>query len=81
MAERLGLGGQVRELKIGASFRPQRSGRNPSGQGQQTFTTIRYDFKPASVDPSQMGSLTVGENKQVSVSVPHTDGMSKTNYG
>ena len=85
MADRLGMGGQVRELKIGASFANKGSGQKAGGRQPQhqgpTFQTVRYDFKPASVDTSQMGTLTVGDNKQINVSMPNTDGAGKTNYG
>ena len=71
MAERLGVGSGEYELKIGASFQ-----RNAT----TAFHTIRYDFKPASVDPNQMGTLSVDDNKTVSVNVPNMDGHQTTNY-
>ena len=40
---------------------------------------IRYDFKPASVDHSRVGSLTV-DDKSVSVRIPNLDGAQTTNY-
>ena len=70
-AERLGLGGKVHELQIGDSF----LNRKP----ETSYQTIRYDFKPASVDPDQMGVLKV-ENRSVNVTMPHIDGQSQTNY-
>ncbi|CAB4068848.1 EAF [Lepeophtheirus salmonis] len=69
----LGLvSGEVRELNIGSSFREN-----------STFHTIRYDFKPASVDPSKMGVLSVGgdSNSSVSVNVPHMNGTGNTHFG
>ncbi len=69
MADRLGLGNQVRELKIGKSFSP---GGDPGGGA---FHTIRYDFKPASVDHNSKEKFTVGEDgKTVAVEVPNIDG-------
>ncbi|KAF7271810.1 ELL-associated factor [Rhynchophorus ferrugineus] len=69
MAEKLGLGNEIRELKIGQSF------TNPKSKA---FHTVRYDFKPASVDTSKKASLDVGDNQQVTVTVPHLDGAGTT---
>nr|CAG4644460.1 EOG090X0IV9 [Lepidurus arcticus] len=60
----LGLGSEVRELRLGSSF----TGKN------NPFHTIRYDFKPASVDTSKMACVEVANNNQVTVTVPHCDG-------
>ncbi|KAK9874224.1 hypothetical protein WA026_002577 [Henosepilachna vigintioctopunctata] len=67
MAEKLGLtiGNEVRELKIGQSF------TNPKSTA---FHTIKYDFKPASVDKNKIATVDVGNNHQVTVTVPHLDG-------
>lgn len=65
MADKLQLGTEVRELKIGQSFTNPRAG---------AFHTIRYDFKPASVDVNKMATVDVGGNNQVTVTVPHLDG-------
>jgi len=72
MAEKFGLNGEVKELKIGRTFE-----KNP---GQSAFHTVRYDFKPASVDSSRDGVLTVDENKSVSITVPHLHGNGQTNF-
>lgn len=64
MAEKLGLGTEERVLKIGQSFTNPRS---------KAFHTVRYDFKPASVDTNKKASLEVGDNHQVTVTVPHLD--------
>jgi len=64
--EKLGLGPEVRELKFGQSF---------AGKGG-SFHTVRYDFKPASVDSTKMATLDVGTNNQVTISIPHSDGAS-----
>lgn len=63
MAEKLGLGNDVRELKIGQSF------TNPKSTA---FHTVKYDFKPASVDNSKKATVDVGSNNQVTVT--HLDG-------
>ncbi|XP_044763676.1 ell-associated factor Eaf [Coccinella septempunctata] len=67
MAEKLGIkfGNEVRELKIGQSF------TNPKSTA---FHTIKYDFKPASVDKNKIATVDVGNNHQVAVTVPHLDG-------
>lgn len=65
MADKLGLGPEVRQLKLGQSFTNPRS---------SSFHTIRYDFKPASVDINKMATVDVGNNNQVTVTVPHLDG-------
>ncbi|KAG8229515.1 hypothetical protein J437_LFUL004921 [Ladona fulva] len=64
MADKLGLGREVRELKLGPSF---------SNKGT-AFHTIRYDFKPASVDLSKMATVDMGQFGSVTVTVPHLDG-------
>lgn len=65
MADKLGLGTEVKELKIGQSF------TNPKSTA---FHTIKYDFKPASVDVNKKANVSVGNNNQVTVTVPHLDG-------
>ncbi|XP_069702975.1 ELL-associated factor 1 [Periplaneta americana] len=65
MADKLGLGREVRELKLGPSFTNSRG---------NSFHTLRYDFKPASVDVSKVATVDVGQNQQVTVTVPHLDG-------
>uniref|UniRef100_A0A0A9YGA6 Ell-associated factor Eaf n=1 Tax=Lygus hesperus TaxID=30085 RepID=A0A0A9YGA6_LYGHE len=58
MAEKLGLGPEVRELKIGDSF----------SSNKIAFHTLRYDFKPASVvSASKHASIEVGANNQITV--------------
>ncbi|XP_066589078.1 ell-associated factor Eaf [Prorops nasuta] len=65
MAERLGLGPDVRELKLGPTFTNNKS---------TAFHTLKYDFKPASVDVSKMARVDVGSNNMMTVTVPHLDG-------
>lgn len=65
MADKLGLGSEIRQLKLGQTFSNPRS---------TAFHTVRYDFKPASVDINKMATVDVGNNNQVTVSVPHLDG-------
>lgn len=57
------------ELRLGASF-----DTNP----RVAFHSIRYDFKPASVDVSQEAALEVGEKNKVTVTVPHIEGSGTT---
>lgn len=65
MADKLGLGNETRELKLGPSF---------SNGKASSFHTIRYDFKPASVDLSKMATVDVRNGNEVMVTVPHLDG-------
>jgi len=66
------FGTGAHQLKIGNSF--QKKG------GNSVYHSIKYDFKPFSVDEEQMGTLEVQENKSVSVQLPHVDGHGSTNY-
>ncbi|OWR52421.1 ell-associated factor Eaf [Danaus plexippus] len=65
MADKHSLNYDVRELKLGSSFT-----NNKTSQ----YHTIKYDFKPASVDVNKMATVDVGTNNQVTVTVPHLDG-------
>lgn len=65
IADKLGLTNEVREIKIGKSF---------GSNGNSCFHTIRYDFKPASVDTKKMAAVDIGEGNQVTVTVPHIEG-------
>lgn len=71
MDNRLKLDSEVRELKLGSTF------TNPNPR--TVFHTLKYDFKPASVDVSKPATLEVGTNKQVTVTVPHLDGSGVPN--
>ncbi|KAM8934676.1 ELL-associated factor 2 [Pelodytes ibericus] len=54
-----------RLLRLGDSFERQpRTG----------FHTIRYDFKPASIDTSCEGDLEVGKGEQVTITLPNLEG-------
>nr|CAG4638856.1 EOG090X0IV9 [Cyclestheria hislopi] len=64
MADKLGLGSEVKELRLGSSFTNKGS----------AFHTFRYDFKPASVDTSKMATVDILPNNEVTVTVPHCDG-------
>jgi len=74
MDDRLNLGSDVRELKLGSSFNSNNSRTSTS------FHTLKYDFKPTSLDLSKVATLDVSSNNQVTVSVPHLDtsGVPKT---
>uniref|UniRef100_A0A2M3Z074 Ell-associated factor Eaf n=1 Tax=Anopheles braziliensis TaxID=58242 RepID=A0A2M3Z074_9DIPT len=67
----IGPGPDVRELKLGSTF----TNSAPSS----VFHTIKYDFKPASVDVNKPAVLEVSANKQVTVTVPHLDGSGVPN--
>ncbi|XP_050080604.1 ell-associated factor Eaf [Anopheles maculipalpis] len=72
MDNRLNIGSEVRELKLGSTFT---NAAAPSNQ----FHTIKYDFKPASVDVNKPAVLEISANKQVTVTVPHLDGSGVPN--
>ncbi|XP_023167261.2 ell-associated factor Eaf [Drosophila hydei] len=75
LTERLNISGdEVRELKLGATFNPKNTAT--------AFHTIKYDFKPASVDTSRMATVDVGSNNQVTVTVPNLEssGVPQTVY-
>lgn len=66
------FGTKVHKLKIGKSFEKKNGG--------SLFHTVRYDFKPVSVDEERRGVLEVKENNSVGISLPHVDGSGQTNY-
>ena len=59
----------VHELKFGTSF---------DSKSSVAFHSIKYDFKPASVDASRESLVEVGEGHQVTVNVPHVEGAGTT---
>ncbi|XP_070566836.1 ELL-associated factor 1-like [Ptychodera flava] len=61
---------QVHELKLGSSF---------DKRAYSSFHTVRYDFKPASVDVTKEANLEVLKGNEISVTVPHIEG-SGTNF-
>ncbi|XP_030375355.1 ell-associated factor Eaf [Scaptodrosophila lebanonensis] len=65
LAHRLNIGDEVRELRLGETF----NSRNKS----TAFHTIKYDFKPASVNTSRMATVDVGSNNEVTVTVPNLE--------
>jgi len=64
-------GQEIRELKLGASF------TNPNARA--VFHTLKYDFKPASVDVHKEATLQTGSNNSVTVTLPHLDGSGVPN--
>ncbi|XP_004606738.1 ELL-associated factor 2 [Sorex araneus] len=54
-----------RVLKLGDSF---------ERQPRCAFHTVRYDFKPASIDTSCEGDLEVGKGEQVTITLPNIEG-------
>lgn len=58
------------ELVLGASFDPKT---------RVAYHSIRYDFKPASVDTSKEAMVEIGEGHHVTLTVPHVEGSGKTN--
>ncbi|XP_011200936.2 ell-associated factor Eaf [Bactrocera dorsalis] len=74
LAERLNIGDEVRDLKLGCTYNPKNT--------TTAFHTIKYDFKPASVDKSKVALVDVGSNNQVTVTVPNlvSSGVPHTVY-
>lgn len=56
---------KARVLKLGESFEKQ---------PRCAFHTVRYDFKPASIDMSCEGDLEVGKGEQVTITLPNIEG-------
>lgn len=87
MEDRLNLGCEVRELKLGSTFYSQTPRTSfhtlkcechynsliekDNNNVFNNFSIILDDFKPASVDLSKIASLDVTSNNQVTVTVPH----------
>lgn len=63
------LDGKVFNLKLGRSF---------DTDADVAFHSIRYDFKPASIDTSKNATLDVGEGNSVTVTVPHVEGSGQS---
>ncbi|XP_003795131.1 ELL-associated factor 2 [Otolemur garnettii] len=59
------IDGRERVLKLGESFEKQ---------PRCAFHTVRYDFKPASIDTSCEGDLEVGKGEQVTITLPNIEG-------
>ncbi|KAJ8012346.1 hypothetical protein DPEC_G00041750 [Dallia pectoralis] len=56
---------QEHVLKLGETFEKQ-----PRG----AYHTVRYDFKPASIDTACEGELEVGKGEQVTITLPNLEG-------
>ncbi|XP_061774163.1 ELL-associated factor 2 isoform X1 [Nerophis ophidion] len=54
-------------LKLGETFEKQ---------PKSAFHTVRYDFKPASIDTACEGELEVGKGEQVTITLPNLEGSS-----
>ncbi|XP_008326567.1 ELL-associated factor 2 [Cynoglossus semilaevis] len=54
-------------LKLGETFE-----KHP----KSAFHTVRYDFKPASIDTACEGELEVGKGEQVTITLPNLEGSS-----
>ncbi|XP_041858491.1 ELL-associated factor 2 [Melanotaenia boesemani] len=58
---------QEHVLKLGDTFE-----KHP----KSAFHTVRYDFKPASIDTTCEGELEVGKGEQVTITLPNLEGSS-----
>jgi len=63
IADRLSLGREVREFKLGSSFQG----------GESSYHTVRYDFKSNAIDSEMPSSMEIGKNNEITVNVPHLD--------
>lgn len=59
------LDSQEHLLKLGETFEKQ---------PKSAFHTVRYDFKPASIDTACEGALEVGKGEQVTITLPNLEG-------
>ncbi|XP_075068524.1 ELL-associated factor 1 isoform X1 [Mixophyes fleayi] len=50
---------------------PLRLGESFEKRPRSSFHTVRYDFKPASIDTSCEGELQVGKGDEVTITLPH----------
>lgn len=57
------------ELKLGPSF---------DSKSGVAYHSIRYDFKPASVDITKEAQVEIGQGHHVTLTVPHVEGSGKT---
>nr|XP_061799601.1 ELL-associated factor 2-like isoform X1 [Nerophis lumbriciformis] len=58
---------QEHVLKLGETFE-----KHP----KSAYHTVRYDFKPASIDTAREGDLEVGKGEQVTITLPNLEGSS-----
>ncbi|KAM9343875.1 ELL-associated factor 2 [Pholidichthys leucotaenia] len=58
---------QEHVLKLGETFEKH---------SKSAYHTVRYDFKPASIDTSCEGELEVGKGEQVTITLPNLEGSS-----
>ncbi|KAK9537141.1 hypothetical protein VZT92_004780 [Zoarces viviparus] len=58
---------QEHVLKLGETFE-----KHP----KSGYHTVRYDFKPASIDTTREGELEVGKGEQVTITLPNLEGSS-----
>ncbi|XP_038077028.1 ELL-associated factor 2-like isoform X2 [Patiria miniata] len=63
------FGTEPHQLKLGRSFDRDK---------HRAFHTIRYDFKPASVDHSKEAVLEVGEGHEVNITLPNVESKGTT---
>lgn len=65
----LAVDNKPHELRLGASFDPK---------SKVAYHSIRYDFKPASVDTTKEAQVEIGQGHHVTLTVPHVEGSGKT---
>lgn len=69
MAEGFPIGREPRELKLGDSFLFNAASK---------YHTLKYDFKPASMDTTRSSTMKTSEGGEVTVNVPNIEGASQS---
>ena len=72
IADRLNMNGKRKDFRLGDTFN---KANKSSGSA---FHTIRYDFKPQSIDKQKMGTVEILDNHEVNVTVPHREGSQQS---
>ena len=72
IASRLNMDGKTKDFRLGNTFN---KANKSSGSA---YHTIRYDFKPQSIDKQKMGTVEILENHEVNVTVPHREGSQQS---
>ena len=72
IAGRMNMDGKTKNFRLGNTF-------NKSNKSLgSAYHTIRYDFKPQSIDKQKMGTLEILDNHEVNVTVPHREGSQQS---
>ena len=67
VSDRLNMNGETKCFRLGDTF------NNAHKSSGSTYHTIRYGFKPQSIDTEKMGTVEIGEKHNVTVTLPHKE--------